>query len=74
MVTQTLLEQFERDGNIQTLLTAMRDSFDFTNREETFKAIDHVPRQAKILTLMLQHVCNCCDFIQSYATDSKFCM
>jgi hypothetical protein len=22
---------------------------------------------------MLQHVCNCCDFIQSYATDSKFC-
>ena len=52
----------------------MRDAFDFANQEHTFKTIERVPRQAQILTLMLQHVCNCCDFIQSYAKDSEFCM
>jgi hypothetical protein len=51
----------------------MGDAFDFTNQEDTFKIIDRVPRQAQILTLMLQHVCNCCDFIQSYAKDLQFC-
>ncbi|KAF8257985.1 hypothetical protein EI94DRAFT_1210579 [Lactarius quietus] len=71
-IPKTLLEQFQRDDNIQTLLVAMRDAFDFTNQEDTFKAIERVPRQAQILTLMLQHVCNCCDFIQSYAKDSQF--
>ncbi|KAF8260409.1 hypothetical protein EI94DRAFT_905078 [Lactarius quietus] len=71
-IPKTLLEQFQRDGNIQTLLVAMRDAFDFTNQEDTFKAIKRVPRQAQILTLMLQHVCSCCDFIQSYAKDSEF--
>jgi hypothetical protein len=70
---QTFLEQFERDDNIQTLLVAMRDAFDFTNQEGTLKTTDRVPRQARILTLMLQHVCNCCDFIQLYARDSQFC-
>ncbi|KAF8262872.1 hypothetical protein EI94DRAFT_1704436 [Lactarius quietus] len=59
-VAETLLEQFQRDGNIQTLLVAMRDAFDFTNQEDTFKAIERVPRQAQILTLMFQH-------------DSQFC-
>ncbi|KAF8260413.1 hypothetical protein EI94DRAFT_905287 [Lactarius quietus] len=66
------IPKFQRDGNIQTLLVAMRDAFDFTNQEDTFKAIKRVPRQAQILTLMLQHVCSCCDFIQSYAKDSEF--
>ena len=50
----------------------MHDAFDFANQEDTFKTIDRVPRQAQVVTLMLQHVCNCCDFIQSYAKDSKF--
>ncbi|KAF8258079.1 hypothetical protein EI94DRAFT_1202638 [Lactarius quietus] len=71
-IPKTLLEQFQRDGNIQTLLVAMRDAFDFTNQEDAFKAIERVPKQAQILTLMLQHVCSCCDFIQSYAKDSQF--
>ena len=70
---QTLLEQFQRDNSIQTLLAAMRDAFDFANQEHTFKTIERVPRQAQILTLMFQHVCNCCDFIRSYAKDSNFC-
>src|SRR6266702_4688153 len=70
---KTLLEQLQRDDNIGTLLVAMHDAFDFANQEERFKAIGRVSRQAQVLTLMLQHVCNCCDFIQSYAKDSQFC-
>ncbi|KAH9028886.1 hypothetical protein EDB85DRAFT_1578827 [Lactarius pseudohatsudake] len=71
-VPKTLLEQFQRDDNIGTLLVAVHDAFDFANQEDRFKVIRHDPRQAQILTLMLQHVCNCCDFIQSYAKDQRF--
>ncbi|KAH9032419.1 hypothetical protein EDB85DRAFT_1245516 [Lactarius pseudohatsudake] len=71
-IPKTLLEQFQRDDNIGTLLVAMHDAFDFANQEDRFKAIRHDSRQAQILTLMLQHVCNCCDFIRSYAKDSQF--
>ena len=51
----------------------MHDVFDFTSQENTFKAIGLGSRQAQILMLMFQHVCNCCDFIQSYSRDSQFC-
>ncbi|KAH9069832.1 hypothetical protein EDB83DRAFT_411732 [Lactarius deliciosus] len=71
-IPNTLLEQFQRDDNIRTLLAAMHDSFDFANQEDRFKAIGRGSKQARILTLMLQHVCNCCDFIRSYAIDSQF--
>ena len=37
------------------------------------KSIKPQSEQARILTLMLQHVCSCCDFIQSYTKDSQFC-
>ncbi|KAH9026565.1 hypothetical protein EDB84DRAFT_1419977, partial [Lactarius hengduanensis] len=70
-IPKTLLEQFQRDDNVGTLLVAMHDAFDFANQEDRFKAIGHDSRQAQILTLMLQHVCNCCDFIRSYAKDSQ---
>ncbi|KAH9025294.1 hypothetical protein EDB85DRAFT_234419 [Lactarius pseudohatsudake] len=70
-IPKTLLEQFQRDDNIGTLLVAMHDAFDFANQEDRFKAIGRDSRQAQILTLMLQHVCNCCDFIRSYAKDSQ---
>ncbi|KAH9060266.1 hypothetical protein EDB87DRAFT_1822157 [Lactarius vividus] len=72
-IPKTLLEQFQLDDNIRTLLAAMHDSFDFANQEDRFKAIGRDSKQASILTLMLQHVCNCCDFIRSYAKDSQFC-
>jgi hypothetical protein len=52
----------------------MHDAFDFTNLEDHFKDIERVPRRPQILLLMLQHVCNCCDFIQSYTMDSRYCM
>ncbi|KAH9159371.1 hypothetical protein EDB89DRAFT_1203773 [Lactarius sanguifluus] len=70
-IPKTLLELFQRDDNIGTLLAAMHDAFDFANQEDRFKVIGPDSRQAQILTLMLQHVCNCCDFIRSYAKDSQ---
>ncbi len=51
----------------------MHDAFDFAHHEDTLKSIKPESKQAQILTLMLQDVCNCCDFIQSYAKDSQFC-
>ena len=51
----------------------MHDAFDFAHHEDTLKSIKPQSEQAQILTLMLQDVCSCCDFIQSYAKDSQFC-
>ncbi len=51
----------------------MHDAFDFSHHEDTLKSIKPQSEQARILTLMLQDVCSCCDFIQSYARASQFC-
>ena len=51
----------------------MHDAFDFAHHEDTLKSIKPQSEQARILTLILQDVCSCCDFIQSYAKDSQFC-
>ena len=51
----------------------MHDAFDFAHHEDTLKSIKPQSEQARILTLMLQDVCSCCDFIHSYANDSQFC-
>ena len=51
----------------------MHDTFDFTRHEETLKSMMPKSKQAEILTLMLQDVCSCSDFIQSYTKDSGFC-
>ncbi|KAH9038968.1 hypothetical protein EDB85DRAFT_361772 [Lactarius pseudohatsudake] len=69
----TLLEQYERDANVLSLLDAMHDAFDFTQHEDTLKSIKPDSRQAEILTTMLRDVCSCSDFIRSYAKDSQFC-
>jgi hypothetical protein len=50
----------------------MHDAFDFTRHEETLKCLTPKSKQAEILTLMLQDVCSCSDFIQSYTKDSRF--
>src|SRR5580658_5260749 len=52
----------------------MHDAFDFAHHEDTLKSVKPQSEQARILTLMLQDVCSCCDFIQSYTKDSQFCM
>ena len=51
----------------------MHNAFDFANQEDILKSIKRDSKQARILTLMLQHVCNCSDFIQSYTKDARFC-
>ena len=51
----------------------MHDAFDFANQEDILKSIKRDSKQAQILTLMLQHVCNCSDFIQSNTRDARFC-
>ena len=71
---QTLLEQYERDDNVLTLVKAMHDAFDFAHHEDTLKFIKPDSKQAEILTMMLRDVCSCSDFIQSYAKDKLFCM
>ena len=72
---QALLKQYEHDKNVQTLLRAIHDAFDFAHHEDTLliKSIKPQSEQARILTLMLQDVCSCCDFIQSYAKEAQFC-
>ncbi|KAH9002381.1 hypothetical protein EDB86DRAFT_3074161 [Lactarius hatsudake] len=71
-IPKTLLEQFQRDDNVRTLLEAMHDAFDFAHHEDTLRSIKPESYQAQILTLMMQDVCSCCDFIQSYSKDSQF--
>ncbi len=71
---QALLEQYKRDDNLLALAEAMHDAFDFAHHEDTLQSIKPDSKQAEILTLMLQDVCSCGDFIQSYAKDSQFCM
>ena len=71
---QALLEQYERDNNVLSLVEAMHDAFDFAHHEDTLRSIKPDSKQAEILTLVLQDVCNCGDFIQSYAKDPQFCM
>jgi hypothetical protein len=72
---QTLLEQYQHDNNVQTLIRAIHDAFDFADNKDTLliKSIKPESEQARILTLMLQDVCTCCDFIQSYAEHPAFC-
>ncbi|KAH9056680.1 hypothetical protein EDB87DRAFT_1635768 [Lactarius vividus] len=72
-IPKTLLEQYERDDNVLTLLEAMHDAFDFANHEDTLKSIKPGSRQAEILTMMLRDVCSCSDFIRSYTKESQFC-
>jgi len=50
----------------------MHDAFDFAHHEVTLKSIKPQSEQARIITLMLQYACTCCDFIQSYTKDSQF--
>ncbi|KAH9009707.1 hypothetical protein EDB84DRAFT_1571063 [Lactarius hengduanensis] len=45
-IPKALLEQFQRDDNIRTLLAAVYDSFDFANQEDRFKAIGRDSKQA----------------------------
>jgi hypothetical protein len=67
------LTQLNRDKNVQALLDAIHDAFDFTQEAGPLKNVTPKSKQGHILMLMLQHVCRCGDFIQSYAKDIQFC-
>jgi hypothetical protein len=66
---QTLLLQFQRDDNVRTLLTAIRDAFEFAKDADTLTNIQQGSTQAKILEEMLQCVSESAEFIESYAKD-----
>jgi hypothetical protein len=66
---QTLLQQFQRDDNVRTLLQAIRDGFEFAKEADVLRNIQPASTQAKILDEMLQCVSECAEFIQSYAND-----
>ena len=66
------MEQAQRDERIQTLLDAIHDAFDFAQEAAPLKNVTSQSKQGNILMLMLQHVCCCSDFIQSYAKDTEF--
>ena len=64
----------ERDKNIKTLLQDIHDVFALGKLAHSLKTLKFDSEQAQILTQMLRHICNCGDFIQSYAKDPEFCM
>jgi hypothetical protein len=66
---QTLLQQVQRDDNIQTLLEAIRDAFEFAEEADTLRNIKPESRQASILEEMLECVSESAKFIRSYAED-----
>ena len=68
---QTLLKQIQRDDNIQTLLEAIRDAFEFAEEAEILRSIKPESMQATILEKMLECVAECATFIRLYAEDVK---
>lgn len=65
--------QVQCDENVRALLDAIYNAFDFTQEADPLKDVTPHSKQGRILTLMLQHVCHCGDFIKSYAQDVQFC-
>ena len=66
-----MLQQVERDLNVETLLEVIRDAFEFVEEANTLRNIMPESRQATILEEMLESVSKCAEFIQSYAEDVR---
>ncbi|KAI0264945.1 hypothetical protein BC834DRAFT_881233 [Gloeopeniophorella convolvens] len=66
--------QIERDRNITSLLQAILDAFDIVEVANTWEGNNNEvdPRQVKVLEAMVGHCCDCGDFVQSYARNTKF--
>jgi hypothetical protein len=67
MYRQTLLLQLQRDDNVQTLLKAIQDAFEFAKEADVLKNMEPASTHAKILDEMLECVSECARFIISYA-------
>lgn len=70
---QAFLKQAERDDNVLTLLSVVRDAFDFAQLEDVLKSIEAGSTQAEILTRMLVEVKACGEFIKLYADNPQLC-
>ena len=70
---QILLQQVQRDENIEILLKAIGDAFEFALAEEadTLKNIKPESKQALILEEMLTCVSECAIFMNTYAEDVR---
>jgi hypothetical protein len=66
---QTLLQQVQRDENVEALLETIRDAFEFAEEADTLRSIKPESKQAKILEQMLECVSESAKFIKSYAED-----
>jgi hypothetical protein len=66
---QTLLQQVQRDENVEALLETIRDAFEFSEEADTLRSIKPESKQAKILEQMLECVSESAKFIKSYAED-----
>lgn len=73
-IVQAIATQMERDDQVRTLLEALKDMMDTVHAAEDLEARCHDPKQAEIITKMLQQTGECGHFIQSYAKDINFCM
>jgi hypothetical protein len=66
-----LLQRVQLDDNVQTLLDAIGDAFEFAEEADTLRDTNPESRQAAIFEEMLEYVCECAKFISSYAEDVK---
>jgi hypothetical protein len=64
---QTLLLQVQRDDNVQTLLRAIQDTFEFAKEADVLKNMEPASTQARVLDEMLECVSECAKFVISYA-------
>jgi hypothetical protein len=68
-ILQTLLQQFQQDDNVRSLLKAIRDTFGFVIEADVLRNMEPASTQVKILDEMLECVSECATFIISYAED-----
>jgi hypothetical protein len=71
---QTLLQQVQRDDNIETLFEAIREAFEFAEEADTLRTIQPESSQVTVLEEMLECVSECAKFITLYAKDVQIGM
>ncbi|KAI0262282.1 hypothetical protein BC834DRAFT_1002829 [Gloeopeniophorella convolvens] len=72
-IPKAVSNQIERDRRIMDLLQAIHDAFDIAEVASALQNVKSNSTQLEVLGAMLKHVCDCGDFIQSYARDKGFC-
>ncbi|KAI0259279.1 hypothetical protein BC834DRAFT_846835 [Gloeopeniophorella convolvens] len=73
LIPKTILAQIGRDENVKALVLAMHDALDLARDTSAFESNIQESTQKDILMAMLTHICDCGEFIQTYAKDTQFC-